>query len=157
MAGAAINGESLMALQPDLIFIKEAMYSTEGERAKLDKLGVPYLVVGYDSMEEQINALHMIGESIGSIAAEKRQPSINIIGKLLLRLRRFKSKYPRRTDSAFTMQLMRSYVRMGLKHWGMTGFRPWEPSTYPLEGSLSFMRTTTLPAWNRSISGIRIS
>ncbi|BCG60780.1 hypothetical protein PUR_42050 [Paenibacillus sp. URB8-2] len=60
-----------MALQPDLIFIKEAMYSTEGERAKLDKLGVPYLVVGYDSMEEQINALHMIGESIGSIAAEK--------------------------------------------------------------------------------------
>ncbi|AHV98822.1 ABC transporter substrate-binding protein [Paenibacillus sabinae] len=94
MAGAAINAETLMALQPDLIFIKEAMYLTEGERAKLDKLGVPYLVVGYDSMEEQINALHMIGESIGSIAAEKAAAINQYYRKVIVQAKEIQRQIP---------------------------------------------------------------
>jgi iron complex transport system substrate-binding protein len=71
MAGATINAESLMTLKPDLILLKGAMYDNEGERAKIDKLGVPYLVVRYKNMKEQMNAIQMIGDAVGGKGKEK--------------------------------------------------------------------------------------
>jgi iron complex transport system substrate-binding protein len=71
MSGGTINGETLAALQPDLVLLKRAMYEAEGEREKLDKLNIPYLVIGYDSMEEQIEALELIGTALGGKGAEQ--------------------------------------------------------------------------------------
>lgn len=96
MSNASINAEALMALRPDLIFLKEAMYATEGEKNKLDKLGVPYLVVGYDSMEEQIQALHMIGESIGSTAAEKAEAINEYYRKVIAQAEEIQKRIPKK-------------------------------------------------------------
>ncbi|MCC8122796.1 MAG: ABC transporter substrate-binding protein, partial [Oscillospiraceae bacterium] len=70
MSDATINAESLLATAPDLVLLKSAMYQSEGERAKLDKLDIPYLVIGYESMEEQIYALDLIGEALGGTARQ---------------------------------------------------------------------------------------
>ena len=70
MSGGTINGETLAQLEPDLVLLKEAMYGAEGEREKLEKLNIPYLVIGYDSMEEQIQMLELIGTALGGTAQE---------------------------------------------------------------------------------------
>lgn len=61
-----INIEELVKSNPDLIFIKGETARNDGEVEKLKKAGIPYLVVDYNSMEEQQKAIEMIGQSIGA-------------------------------------------------------------------------------------------
>lgn len=60
-----------MTLKPDLILLKGAMYENESERAKIDKLGIPYLVIKYKNMQEQIYAIKIIGDAVGGQCQEK--------------------------------------------------------------------------------------
>ena len=71
MSNAAINIETLLGLSPDLILIKDAMYHTEGERAKLDKTGIPYLVIAYTNMEDQLYAIDLISKALGGEGGKK--------------------------------------------------------------------------------------
>lgn len=71
MSGGTINAETLLSLKPDLVLLKETMYNTTAEVEKLDKLGVKYLVVKYDTMEEQQKALQMIGDALGGEPQQK--------------------------------------------------------------------------------------
>ena len=71
MSGGTINAETLLSLNPDLVLLKETMYNTTAEVEKLDKLGVKYLVVKYDTMEEQQKALQMIGDALGGEPQQK--------------------------------------------------------------------------------------
>jgi iron complex transport system substrate-binding protein len=70
-SGGDINAEALLALDPDLILIKESMYNNEGVREKIEKLNIPYEVIGYSSVEEQIDMLETIGSIVGGEAEEK--------------------------------------------------------------------------------------
>ena len=65
MSEATVNAEAVLALGPDLVLLKESLYQSEGEREKIEKLGIPYLVIGYTDMEEQIQAIRLIGASLG--------------------------------------------------------------------------------------------
>lgn len=71
MSGGSINAETLLSLQPDLVFLKESIYNTANEVEKLDKLGIKYLVVKYDNMEQQQQALQMIGDVMGGKGQEQ--------------------------------------------------------------------------------------
>lgn len=70
MSGGSFNAEALLALSPDVIIMKESIYAAEGEREKLEKLGVPYLVTTYGNMAEQMYSLSMIGAAAGDEYAE---------------------------------------------------------------------------------------
>ena len=69
----SIYAESLMALSPDVAFVKNSFYISESETAKLEKLGIPYLVIEYGTMGEQIEALELIGEVLGGKPQQKAQ------------------------------------------------------------------------------------
>ena len=60
-----MNAESIQALKTDLIFIDNDMYSDPNERAKLDVMGIPYVVVCYETMEQQIEAAMVVGKALG--------------------------------------------------------------------------------------------
>ena len=62
-----------MAIKPDLIFLKGSHYANKGEIEKIEKLEIPYLVVNYKNMEEQIYALQMIGEALGGKEKKKAE------------------------------------------------------------------------------------
>ena len=70
----AVNIEETIALDPDLMLIKQEMYESEGEREKLDNIGVPYLVVDYYSLSELKTAITVMGEAFGK--PEKAQQYI---------------------------------------------------------------------------------
>ncbi len=64
-SGGAVNVEELLNARPDLVFIRSETAANEGEAAKLQKTGIPYLVVDYRNMKEQMDIVEMIGQAVG--------------------------------------------------------------------------------------------
>ncbi|MFZ5968337.1 MAG: ABC transporter substrate-binding protein [Bacillota bacterium] len=71
----AINIEELLASKPDIVFLKTDTALNESEVAKLDKLNIPYVVIDFYSIEEQIESISIIGQVLG--AEEKAQQYIS--------------------------------------------------------------------------------
>lgn len=70
ISGGAISIESLSALSPDVVLVKTSLYYSKGEVGKLEKLGIPYIVIGYATIEEQIEALETIQKILPSNQAD---------------------------------------------------------------------------------------
>lgn len=60
----AINIEELVKTKPDLAFISGDIARNQGETEKLDRFGIPYLVVDYHSIEGQQFAIDMIARAL---------------------------------------------------------------------------------------------
>ena len=61
----AINIEELIAVGPDLVFLRKDILQDSGELEKLDGTGIPYLVVDYETVDDQVRSIEMMGESLG--------------------------------------------------------------------------------------------
>lgn len=70
-SSGAVNIETLSEAGTELAFIKQSMYENGSEAAKFDKLGIPYIVIGYETMSDQIEMLELIGTVCGGGAAKK--------------------------------------------------------------------------------------
>ncbi|MCI8646130.1 MAG: ABC transporter substrate-binding protein [Firmicutes bacterium] len=57
----AINVEELLRIDADLALIRYSTASNKGETEKLDKLGIPYLVIDYRSLDELKTAIRVMG------------------------------------------------------------------------------------------------
>lgn len=64
-SSGAVNMEELAAAEPDIIFVRKSLVENEGEKAKLDALGIPYLVIEYDTMDQQLESIRMMGSALG--------------------------------------------------------------------------------------------
>ena len=60
----AINIEELAQVDPDIAFIRASHIENKGQFTKLEKLGIPYVVVEYETMEEQINSIDVMGKAL---------------------------------------------------------------------------------------------
>ncbi len=67
-SGGVINAEELLRIDPDLVIVRKDTIVDEKETEKLDKSGLPYIVVDYTSMAEQREAILIIGKAIGKEA-----------------------------------------------------------------------------------------
>jgi len=68
----SFNAEAVLAMGIDLMFIKSDMYRSNTEREKLDSLGIPYLVIDYNSIKSQRAAFAVIGEALGQSKKAKQ-------------------------------------------------------------------------------------
>ncbi len=68
MSSGAINMEELLACNPQVVLVKEEVYSAAGQAQQLDKSGLPYVVVGYQSIDEQIEAIKLVAQILGGNA-----------------------------------------------------------------------------------------
>lgn len=57
-----INVEELASLDVDVALIREGTAASPGEVEKLDKLGIPYVVVDYASIDELRHAVEVVGD-----------------------------------------------------------------------------------------------
>lgn len=60
----AINIEELTAADPDMIFLRASNLQDAGELEKLEKLGIPYIVIEYETMEEQMRSIEVMGKAL---------------------------------------------------------------------------------------------
>lgn len=72
-SSGTINAEALLELDPDVILLKNGFYLASDERDKIEKTNIPYLVVKYSNMEEQIRAIRMIRDIIADPASDKAE------------------------------------------------------------------------------------
>ena len=61
----SVNGEELLEIEADLAIISYSLAESDGEVEKLDKLGIPYIVIDYTSIEELKKAIGVMGEVFG--------------------------------------------------------------------------------------------
>lgn len=64
----AINGEEMARIGADLALIRFSTAENSGEVEKLDKLGIPYVVVDYRTMKELDKAISVMGQVFGKEA-----------------------------------------------------------------------------------------
>lgn len=69
----AINIEELVKSKPDVVFIRRSTVENKGEMDKLSSFGIPAVVVDSNTIEEQREAVRVVGEVCGGVAIEKAQ------------------------------------------------------------------------------------
>lgn len=63
-----INAEALLELGVDLIFLEESTYADEDERAKLDAISIPYIVLRNDTIQNALDSVLLMGEILNARA-----------------------------------------------------------------------------------------
>lgn len=58
----SINAEELASMDTDLVLLRSDVAMSESEMEKLDKLGIPYVVVDYYSVDQLKRAITLMGE-----------------------------------------------------------------------------------------------
>ncbi len=91
-SSGAVNMEELLLTEPDLVFLREGTASDKSIVSKLDQLDIPYIVVEFFSMEEQIESIWAIGKAIG--AEEKANRYIDYYKKVIEDTRKISSSIP---------------------------------------------------------------
>lgn len=62
----SINAEEVLKQKTDLIFVDSSVYYDSDEKAKLDAMKIPYVVISYEDIETQLEAVRVIGEALGN-------------------------------------------------------------------------------------------
>lgn len=65
-SSGSVNAEAVLEYGTDLIFVNDGTYEMPEERAKLDSLGIPYVVIGFDDLESQLDAMLVVGRALGA-------------------------------------------------------------------------------------------
>ncbi len=60
----SVNAEEILRLQTDLIIVNESTYINADEKTKLDAIGVPYVVIGFETIAEQLAAVEILGQTL---------------------------------------------------------------------------------------------
>ncbi len=61
----SINIEELLKAEPDLVFIKGEVGGNAAEVEKLNKFNIPYVVIDFNNIEEQMRSIEIMGEALG--------------------------------------------------------------------------------------------
>ncbi|NTW70788.1 MAG: ABC transporter substrate-binding protein [Eubacteriaceae bacterium] len=69
----SINIEELIKADPDVVFVRSDTASNEQEMKKISELGIPAVCADYTNMEEQIQAVEIIGKVCGGDAVKKAE------------------------------------------------------------------------------------
>lgn len=91
-SSGTINVEELLNSNPDVVFLKSDTGLNESVTEKLDKLKIPYVVIDFYSIEEQINSISIIGKVIGE--EEKAKQYVDFYLKAIKDTEEIISKIP---------------------------------------------------------------
>lgn len=80
-SSGTINIEELLSCDPDIVFLKTDTALNESVTEKLNKLNIPYVVIDYYSIEEQIETLSIMGKVLGN--EEKAEKYIDYYEKVI--------------------------------------------------------------------------
>ena len=64
--GGSINAETILEKGTDLMIIGIETYQNTDEKAKVETLNIPYIVVSYTSMNDQMAVVSLLGRALGN-------------------------------------------------------------------------------------------
>lgn len=60
----SVNAEEIIARDTDLIIINSGVYYSDTERKKIEAIGAPYIVIDFDTIDDQIKAVEILGKAL---------------------------------------------------------------------------------------------
>lgn len=87
-----INIEELLSCNPDVVFLKIDTAINKSVTEKLDSLNIPYVVVDYTTIEEQINTFTLMGKVLGE--EEKIEKYIYYYNKIMVDTKKITDSIP---------------------------------------------------------------
>lgn len=87
-----INIEELIRIRPDVVIIRGDTALNDKEIEKLDNSGLPYIIVEFSNMEEQREAISIIGKAIGK--TEQAENYIEYYNKMIERVNQVIKEIP---------------------------------------------------------------
>lgn len=146
----SVNGEEVLAKGTDLMFADRGVYENEAERAKLDALGIPYVVVDFETIDEQFRAVRVLGEALQQ--SEKAEQYIRWFQSALDRAdENAKTGMPVRlyhaVNEAVRTDYRGSYCAEWIAHTGVTNVSL-ESGALNMEGNKAYTTLEQIYAWN---------
>lgn len=146
----SVNGEEVLAKHTDLMFADMGVYENEAERAKLDALGIPYVVVDFETIDEQFRAVRVLGDALQQ--SEKAEQYINWFQSALDRAdAAAKTGTPVRlyhaVNEAVRTDYKGSYCAEWIAHTGVTNVSL-ESGALNMEGNKAYTTLEQIYAWN---------
>ncbi len=146
----AINAEEIMARGTDLIITDAGVYETPAERDKLDAMGIPYVVIEFQTMEEQLEAVRVLGETLQQ--GEKAGRYIRWFRSVLDRVDAAeKTGTPARLYHAVNEAVRTDYKGSYCAEWiartGAVNVSP-ESGSLNMEGSKAYTTLEQIYAWD---------
>lgn len=92
-----INIEELLSCDPDVIFLKLDTATNKSVTEKLDKLHLPYIVIDYATLEEQLETFTIMGKVLRE--EEKAQEYINYYKKVINDTKKISDTIPEESKS----------------------------------------------------------
>ncbi len=68
----SLNAETILEKSTDLMIVGIESYQNTDEKAKLDTLGIPYIVVSYSSMADQMAVVSLLGRALQNESMAER-------------------------------------------------------------------------------------
>lgn len=68
----SLNAEAVLKRNTDLIFIDKEMYDDADQRAKLDNIKIPYVVLHFTDLQGQIDVVRVIGKALRAEAVAEK-------------------------------------------------------------------------------------
>lgn len=146
----AINAEEIMARGTDLIVTNAGVYETAAEREKLDAMGIPYIVIDFETIEEQFRAVRVLGEALRQ--SEKAEQYIKWFQSALDRAdEAAKTGTPVRlyhaVNEAVRTDYKGSYCAEWIAHTGVTNVSL-ESGALNMEGNKAYTTLEQIYAWD---------
>ncbi len=60
----SVNAEEILARNTDLIIINSGVYYSDTERKKIEAIGKPFIVIDYDTIDDQLKAVEILGKAL---------------------------------------------------------------------------------------------
>ena len=90
----SVNAEEIMAKNTDLMIINSGVYESEAERTKIEAIGAPYIVIDFETIEDQLKAVDILGKTFAS--EEKAQKYISYFRSVIERTEKAEKGTPKR-------------------------------------------------------------
>lgn len=79
----SINVEELIKTDPDVVLVQYSTANNESEMGKLDKLGLKAVCIDFNSIEEQMEAVEIVGKVAGVNAEKMAAEYINYFNRVI--------------------------------------------------------------------------
>ena len=148
----SVNAEEIMAKNTDLIIMNSGVYENETELAKIDAMGIPYIVIGYETIEDQLKAVDILGKVFKN--EKKAQEYISYFRSIIDRAEKDAVGTPKRLYHSVNEAVRPDYEGSYCAQWiALTGVEnvSLQSGKLSIEGEKAYTTLEQIYVWNPDI------
>ena len=145
----SVNAEEIMARNTDLIIVNSGVYESNSERAKIDAMGIPYVVIDYETIEDQLKAVEILGKVFNR--SEKAEEYISYFRSVVDRAQKGASGTQKRLYHSVNEAVRTDYEGSYCAEWiALTGAEnvSVQSGKLSIEGEKAYTTLEQIYVWN---------